>query len=129
MVKLKAPVKSRLTVRSTVRIPSGMLPKITEDMLNLGYNKKQQSKWIEDALSELLDTPEYTDLIAEEFISPGTTAPINLTLSSETDDKIQHAVSQVLLKENVEKDKSAVIRVAIIQRLLNSSGRALRLDR
>ncbi|MDC8832991.1 hypothetical protein [Alteromonas gilva] len=129
MVKLKAPVKTQTKVRSTVRVPSGMLRKISDDMQKRGYNKKQQSKWIEDALSELLELPQYTDLIAEEFISAGTTTSINVTLTSEIDMQIQKTISEVMQNEQVEKDKSAVIRVAIIQKLLSSSGRALRLDK
>lgn len=128
MVKLKAPVKTVSKVRTSVRVPTGMINRITGDMQKSGFNKKQQSKWINIALLELLDMPNYTDLIAEEFISAGTTISLNISIPSETEKKVQEAITAVSSSEKMAKDKSAVIRVAIIQKLLRSEGRSLRID-
>tara|TARA_R110000868_G_scaffold395419_1_gene667073 strand:- start:905 stop:1291 length:387 start_codon:yes stop_codon:yes gene_type:complete len=128
MVKLKVPTTNVESRRSTVRLPTAMIPRIALDMEKSGFNKKQQSKWLNQALNELFNIPDYTDLIAEEFISAGTTKPITISLPIVTEKKIIDATKAVLDIEKIEKDKSAVIRVAIIQRLLKTEGKALRMD-
>lgn len=128
MVKLKLPTTQAASRRSTVRIPIAMLPRIAVDMEKSGFNKKQQSKWLNQALNELFAIPDYTDLIAEEFITAGTTKSVSITLPVDTEQNVTDAIKAVSKIEKIEKDKSAVIRVAIIQRLLRTEGKALRMD-
>lgn len=104
--------------RIAVRIPSKMVEKIETNLLASGYNKKQRLYWFEDVLAELFEKDDFHNLIAEEFIEPGTTKTINLSLTVKTFDIVKKVVQEVEAQEDVKTDRSSVIRTAIIQRLL-----------
>ena len=105
----------------SVRVPLAMIARIEENLLASGYNKKQRYFWFEDILNELFTGPDYHNLIAEEFITAGTTKVVTLSISTETYRRVESAVTEVLEIENYNTDKSSVIRTAIIQRLLKSN--------
>ena len=107
--------------RMAVRIPSKMIVKIEKDLLASGYNKKQRLFWFEDVLAELFEQKYFHNLIAEEFIEAGTTKTINLSITIKTFDLIKKVVKEVEEQENINTDRSSVIRTAIIQRLLKTT--------
>ena len=111
--------------RMAVRVPIKMIPKIEENLLDSGYNKKQRLFWFEDILKELFEKENFYNLIAEEFIEAGTTKIINLSISTDTFKRVSDTVKIVEEKENTKTDRSSVIRTAILQRLLKTSGQHL----
>ena len=125
MVRIKSPTSVEKRKRISVRVPIGMAKQMEHDLLLSGYNKKQWFNWYEDILNELFAKKEYPNLVAEEFITAGTTKVITLAISNELYKKIEVAVNVVFEQENAIADKSSVIRTAIIQRLLKSSGQLL----
>jgi len=125
MVRIKNPLAVKPKKRMSIRIPITMIGKIEENLLASGYNKKQRFFWFEDILSELFSLPDYHNLIAEEFITAGTTKVITINISSENSRKLESTVSEVLSIEQFNTDKSSIIRTAIIQRLLKASGQLL----
>ena len=108
-----------------VRVPIRMIPKIESNLSASGYNKKQRFFWFEDILKELFYKDDYHNLIAEEFIEPGTTKIINLSITIDTFKFLNDTVKEVEAKENVKTDRSSVIRTAILQRLLKASGQLI----
>jgi hypothetical protein len=125
MVRIKNPTALQVQKRMSVRVPLGMVSRIEENLLASGYNKKQRFFWFEDILNGLFSSPDYHNLIAEEFITAGTTKVITLSISTETYKKIEETVTEVLTIEKYNTDKSSIIRTAIIQRLLKASGQLL----
>ena len=125
LAKFSLPKTTDNTTRSSIRVPKSMLVKIDEVMEQGGYNRKQRSKWIEDITLIFLQRSDAPNLIAEEFIVPGSTEAIPVTLSSTLDLQINNALDRVLQEEEIRKDRSAVIRTAITQNLLAKAGRQL----
>lgn len=125
MAKFSLPKAADSSSRSSIRVPKSMLVKIDEAMEQSGYNRKQRSKWIEDITLVFLQRSDAPNLIAEEFIVPGSTEAIPVTLSNTLDNHINLVVERVLAEEDIRKDRSAVIRTAITQNLLARAGRQL----
>lgn len=125
MAKFSLPKAADSSSRSSIRVPKSMLVKIDEAMEQSGYNRKQRSKWIEDITLIFLQRSDAPNLIAEEFIVPGSTEAIPVTLSNTLDNHINLVVERVLAEEDIRKDRSAVIRTAITQNLLARAGRQL----
>jgi hypothetical protein len=121
MVRIKNPTAVQNKKRMSVRIPLGMIDRIEVNIHLSGYNKKQRFFWFEDVINELFMTPDYHNLIAEEFITAGTTKVVTLSISNETYRKVEATVSEVLEVEKYNTDKSSIIRTAIIQRLLKTT--------
>ena len=115
--KFALPIKKDL-VQVSIRVPEKMLREIGKLLEKGGYNRKQRSLWVREALMALLARPDYASLVAEEFITPGTTQQIPLSFSSEQLASIQKAIKIVDSEEGVETDRSAILRTAIIQRML-----------
>ena len=125
MTKFSLPKPSDKGTRSSIRIPKPMLERIDQAMAKGNYNKKQRSKWIEDITLQFLKRSDAPNLIAEEFIVPGSTEAIPVTLTNALDEKISKVLEQVIQEEGVRKDRSALLRTAISQHLLALSGMQL----
>lgn len=125
MAKFALPKANEKGTRSSIRIPRAMLVKMDEAMASAGYNKKQRSRWIEDLTHVFLDRSDSANLIAEEFIVPGSTEAIPVTLSEHLDQRIMTILEKVLVTEGVKKDRSSVLRTAITQQLMALSGAQL----
>ncbi|PUA26824.1 MAG: hypothetical protein B0W54_20555 [Cellvibrio sp. 79] len=125
MTKFSLPKASDKGTRSSIRIPRSMLEKIDIAMAQSSYNKKQRSRWIEDITAKFLQRSDAANLIAEEFIVPGSTEAIPVTLSSGLDERINQVLEQVIQEEGIRKDRSSLLRTAITQHLLALAGRQL----
>lgn len=125
MVKFKAPVIKEKVKRTSIRLPKAMVSKIDADMEKSGFNKKQRSVWFELIINELLALPNHSELIAEEFIVPGTTQPVAINIEQSLLEQIDQAVVNTKQNEQADCDRSAVIRTAVLQRLLKASGMQL----
>lgn len=112
-------------VRSSLRLPVKMLEDIDRAMRNSYFNRKQRSTWISSATEQLLLRPDAPNLIAEEFISPGSTESIPITIEFELAQKIDNVIKQVWVEESHKADRSSIIRTAITQKLLSIRGEQL----
>lgn len=122
MAKFSPPARKKTSVKTSLRVPVNMLKRLHDEMAETGYNKKQRSTWIDQAVTMLLNRPDYPNLVAEEFIVPGSTESIPVSLSENSAEKLNDALNNVARTEEIKKDRSAIIRTAIIQRLLAQSG-------
>jgi metal-responsive CopG/Arc/MetJ family transcriptional regulator len=125
LAKFSLPKSRNGITRSSLRVPSSMLPKIDVAMLNAGFNRKQRSKWIEDITKQFLHRSDAANLIAEEFIVPGSTESIPVTISIELDESIDKIIEKVWVEEGTRADRSSVIRTAITQQLMAKVGMQL----
>jgi metal-responsive CopG/Arc/MetJ family transcriptional regulator len=125
MAKFSPPNMQDDITRSSLRVPKAMLPLIEAAMATSPYNRKQRSKWIEDITKKFLGRSDAANLIAEEFIVPGSTTAIPILLSTELDDQISSMVETVSKEEGARKDRSSVIRTAITQHLMAIAGTQL----
>ena len=125
MAKFTLPSMQDDSTRSSLRIPKAMLPLIEAAMAKSPYNRKQRSKWIAEITDLFLNRSDAANLIAEEFIVPGSTVAIPITLSSALDNRIGSMVETVLKEEGAHTDRSSVIRTAITQRLMAVAGTQL----
>lgn len=125
MAKFSLPKAGSDITRTSLRVPASMLLRIDSVMLNAGFHRKQRSKWIEQITKEFLLRSDATNLIAEEFIVPGSTESIPVTISTELDISIDKIVEQVWLEEGARADRSSVIRTAITQQLMADVGMQL----
>jgi hypothetical protein len=120
---MKAPKFSPTTRKATdvstsLRLPTMMLHRMMDIMQAQGYNKKQRMRWIAESLELLVQRNDVADLIAEEFILPGTTTQIPIKLSEAQSAQIDSALQKTRQEEQVEKDRSSVLRTAITQRIM-----------
>jgi len=99
-----------------------MLTQIEVEMKASRYNLKQRNLWVNEAILNLLSRIDYAALIAEEFMEAGSTTPIPVTLNDSINAKINVSLKHVEVEEGIVKDRSALLRTAIIQRLLTASG-------
>lgn len=125
MAKFTPRPKNRGPVRTTLRIPAGMLTKINQVMETEGYNKKQRSVWIAEAIANLIARNDFPSLVAEEFIVPGSTKSIPVALSEELVREMANSLTRIEEEEDTRKDRSALIRTAIIQRIMAQQGMQL----
>lgn len=105
-------------VRSSIRLPVKMLVDIDRAMQDSCFNRKQRSKWISSATEQLLLRTDAPNLIAEEFISPGSCGSIPITFEFELSQKIDNVIKRVWDEESHIADRSSVIRTAITQKLM-----------
>lgn len=112
-------------LKSSIRIPVNMLTKIEKDMEESGYNRKQRNQWMIMVIGELLERSDYPSLISEEFIVPGSTESIPFIFPEELDVAMNKALEEVKSTENINKDRSALIRTAITQRLMAKAGQQM----
>ncbi len=125
MAKFTPRQKSKGPIRTTLRIPTAMLNKMDQVMLSEGYNKKQRSLWISEAITNLIQRGDFPGLVAEEFIVPGSTKSIPVALSEEIVTGIANSLTRIEEEEDTRKDRSALIRTAIIQRIMAQQGMQL----
>lgn len=125
MAKFTPRPKTRGPVRTTLRIPAGMLTKLDQVMEKEGYNKKQRSIWISEAVANLIARNDFPGLVAEEFIVPGSTKSIPVALSEDLVRDMATSLIRIEEEEDTRKDRSALIRTAIIQRIMAQQGMQL----
>ncbi len=125
MARFSLPKADDGITRSSLRVPSNMLPRIEEAMANSRFNRKQRAKWIADITEQFLLRSDAPNLIAEEFIVPGSTTSIPVTLSPALSHTIDLMIERVLIEEDSRTDRSSVIRTAITQQLMANAGMQL----
>lgn len=125
MAKFSLPKGSEKITRTSLRVPTNMLQRIELAMTNSPYNRKQRSKWIVDITEKFLLRSDAPNLISEEFIVPGSTESIPVTLSTELDEKINKMIERVFAEEGERADRSSIIRTAITQQIMAGIGMQL----
>lgn len=120
-------VKEAKKYRTSLRLPEIVLDKISISMGNNGYGLRSRSKWICEAVRDLVQQDGYWDLIAEEFMDNKENEVILVTMDEETNSSLSKAAQDYI--ENFQADvidQSVILRAAIIQRLIKENGGLVR---
>lgn len=125
MAKFTPPSLQESVTRTSIRVPREMLLQLENALQRSSFNRKQRSLWIESITIQFLQRSDAANLIAEEFIVPGSTVSIPITIGKEFDGYINRAIESVLAEEGIRKDRSSVIRTAVTQLLLANAGMQL----
>ncbi len=109
---------SPLIRKVTVKLPSALKTSLPSRILADGYNMRQQSKWVVEAINSLMINNGWEGaLISELVIKPDTqdvfSIPNDLVL------KINHEAHRISLKNpSLNANQSTIIRAAINRRML-----------
>lgn len=111
--------KTNKKVRLSYCIPEGILIDIRERMASEGYDLKGKSKWISEAVYELLATDNFSELvnINEQMQNFGKLDSISIDQALKT--KLDNAIIEIRRNfPSIEGVQSKILRTAIVQRLL-----------
>ena len=75
--------------RLCVRIPDSMLLDIKHTLANNSVSIKSRSKWISEAIFELLISNNYIDYVSEEWIEPGKNSILEVTLDKKAENALK----------------------------------------
>jgi hypothetical protein len=109
---------SPLIRKVTVKLPSALKSSLPSRILADGYNMRQKSKWVVEAINSLMINNGWEGaLISELVIKPDTqdvfSIPNDLVL------KINHEAHRISLKNpSLNANQSTIIRAAINRRML-----------
>ena len=116
MKAFKAPAKKRVT---TLCLPSRMLDDLDQAVLSKHSSIRFRSRWICEAISNFFEMPRYEQHIADEWIERGNNGKVIVTLDPPSIEKIERIENEIQEKRKLKDIQSAVIRAAIIQKLID----------
>jgi hypothetical protein len=102
----------------TVKLPSSLKLSLPVQILKDGYNMRQKSKWVVEAINELLSRNGWEGaLLSELMVTPNTQDVFSVP--EIVVNKINQEVHRVaLLNPSLNASKSSIIRAAINRRML-----------
>ena len=110
---------SNKKIRLSYCLPEAILVDIKSSMMQQGYDLKGKSKWISEAVHQLLAMPNFSDLVMINNQMDGfekiDSISIELNLKEQLDKAILEIRKQFPIIEGVQ---SKILRTAIVQRLL-----------
>lgn len=107
---------------TTIRIPLPLEKKLLSAVVDSNYGMRGKSRWVEEAILNLLNTEGYSDHVNWDLTSENRekTKIMSLSFDKNTMDKLDSAVVEVRkYYPKLEGVKSRIIRAAIMQRVLN----------
>lgn len=118
---LKAPPKEIKKTRISVRLPKKMLSELDDKLASDGFNKKQRSTWVSDAICRLSTKPLFNDYVLENWMDNGNNISTQFTLTQEACNKLEF-IRETLTAEDLANTelKSAVVRTSIIHKFLDN---------
>jgi len=113
--KLKKEVKKRLTVR----VPVKMLNDITICLTREKMSQRKRSEWIAHSIISLGEIENFADLIAEDWVEPGQSCPVQITLDKDAQKILETLKDEIINKRiHINEPQSSIVRTAINQKLL-----------
>ncbi len=104
--------------RTSIRMPRKMLFSVDESMVLNGYNQKEKSKWISNAILNLEKMPAYSMYIEQCVIDADLDEKADVTLTTKAQESLDKMMLGVNLSIKNSDKQSRVIRAAIIQYLI-----------
>ena len=106
-------------VRVSYFLPDLLLNDVKEQMISQGYDLKSKSKWISEAVQDLLCSNNYIDLVNLNEQMQGFEKLDYLTIDRKIKGNIDKAIIEIRkVHPSIEGVQSKIIRTAIVQRLL-----------
>ncbi len=106
-------------MRTTIRLPQRVRLELQQRVVSAGYGLRGKSRWVAEAIEQLLELPDYPDYvdIAEEMSDLTATEVIQLPIELKA--RLDHALIEVRTHyPTLEGVQSCLVRSAIMQRLL-----------
>jgi hypothetical protein len=112
-------IKDKKKFRLSYMIPAGILLDIREKMISQGYDLKGKSKWISEAVNDLLVTENFSELVNINDQMQDFQKLDSISIDHGLKIQIDNAILEI--RKNfpaMEGVQSKIIRTAIVQRLL-----------
>lgn len=104
--------------KTTLTVPRKLKTDIDRRVIDEGYGLRGKSKWISEAIEDLISLPDYTDYVEIEEFSR-LEDKIAFYLEPHLEKELQTAVAVVRKKHlTLEGVRSKIMRTAIIQKLV-----------
>lgn len=106
-------------VKLSFVLPESLQRDLKERMVKDGYDLKGKSKWVSEAVKDLLIMETYTDLVKLNDEMAGFEKLESVLVEKELKRQVDNAVIEVRRKyPSIEGVQSRILRTAIVQRLL-----------
>lgn len=106
-------------VKISFVLPQGMQQDLKETMIREGYDLKGKSRWISEAIGNLLTLETYADLVKINDEMSGFEKLESVVIARDLKKQLDDAVIEVRKKyPAIEGVQSRILRAAIMQRLL-----------
>jgi hypothetical protein len=112
-------VKSNKKIRLSYCLPEAILVDIKNSMMQEGYDLRGKSKWISEAIYQLLYMPNYIDLVMINDQMDGFEKVDAVSIEADLKERLDKAILEIRKAfPIVEGVQSKILRTAIVQRLL-----------
>lgn len=112
-------VKPNKKIRLSYCMPDAILNEVRERMIAQGYDLKGKSRWISEAVADLLETKDFSELVNINDQMDGFQKLDSVSLDYDLKTKLDEAI--IIIRRHfpsMEGVQSKILRTAIIQRLL-----------
>jgi metal-responsive CopG/Arc/MetJ family transcriptional regulator len=105
--------------RISIILSENIMREIREKMLKDGYSLREKSKWVSEAIEDLLKLEEYHFLVKTAELFDDFNKTETFYIATELDGKLKMALIEVRKKyPSIEGVKSLIIRASIIRRIV-----------
>lgn len=112
-------VKSDKKIRVSYCLPEAILADVKGAMMRQGYDLKGKSKWISEAIHQLLAMENYGDLVMISNQMDGFEKLDSISIEMDLKTKLDSAILEIRKQfPIIEGVQSKILRTAIVQRLL-----------
>lgn len=116
---MKTANKLNKKIRISYCLPVAILTDIKSAMMQQGYDLKGKSKWVSEAVYQLLDMPNYSELVMISSQMDGFEKLDSISIEADLKEKLDMAILVVRKGfPSLEGVQSKLLRTAIVQRLL-----------
>lgn len=113
--------KNHITSASSFKILATLNQKLDERVVADGYGMRGKSRWVREAIENLLANPDCGELVSLSDEAVGKTNSISVRLPQELFLEMEKEVIDIRRNHpEIEGIKSKIVRTAIIQRLIRS---------
>ncbi|MBV9576841.1 MAG: hypothetical protein JO149_09480 [Gammaproteobacteria bacterium] len=106
-------------VKVSFAIPAGLQKDLNERVVVDGYNLKEKSQWVAEAIEQLFQLKAFMDLVKVNDVMQGFEKLESVLIHRQLKMKLDESVIQIRRKyPEIEGVQSRILRTAILQRLL-----------
>lgn len=122
------PGKTAKRRRISVRVPKKMIDDLNIAMQTIGLATRMRSSWISNSVIDLKKYSYYTDCVLEEWIESGNNTSIQISLNEQASIALDDMLKEIKnIEDNKSDMQSAIIRTAILQKLMETSNHTVSL--
>lgn len=112
-------LKSNKKIRLSYFLPEAVLIDIREKMISQGYDLKGKSRWVSEAVSDLLEINNFCELVNINDQMDGFHKLDSVSVDKDLKIKVDNAIIEIRRNfPSIEGVQSKLLRTAIVQRLL-----------